>query len=461
MDLKAFYNKIVDSIYGNRKNIMTVSFSILALLLLMIVLYFSSDNFSINSEVNTMFNYIEDRQYTMAETYYEDLEKEFSEAKMNRFNKKVSKKMSSLLINNSDMYINGQITKEQYMGLINVVNVLNHINIDSSSLDGLSKRVEQMYKEENISYELAISYLQITSSLKGVSESIYEYKQNIKDIYESRNIYKEGTKQQSIKNYHEAVTSYDKVLKEDEKYYALAQSAKKECVKEMHDYYIALAKSLAEEGKYEEALKNLSYLNPYYNEEEISKLEDEYNKSISNYTMTSNDIKNLICRRSNEKKEDLSVISYLQTVNGKRYYYGEVLKDDKVINEVLVDTETKKLYSYKSDKKDYNCNYSDAYFKFNEDDGKIILSIGKESAKEILEEKFAKEEKKYKNIELLDNNQIEKYMNDDLKNMIEKNGNIYYYFSIKMGWFKPKETYMVNIYDKTTYVLTDDEVIYK
>ena len=74
MDLKAFYNKIVDSIYGNRKNIMTVSFSILALLLLMIVLYFSSDNFSINSEVNTMFNYIEDRQYTMAETYYEDLE---------------------------------------------------------------------------------------------------------------------------------------------------------------------------------------------------------------------------------------------------------------------------------------------------------------------------------------------------------------------------------------------------
>ena len=191
MDLKAFYNKIVDSIYGNRKNIMTVSFSILALLLLMIVLYFSSDNFSINSEVNTMFNYIEDRQYTMAETYYEDLEKEFSESKMNRFNKKVSKKMSSLLINNSDMYINGQITKEQYMGLVNVVNVLNHINIDSSSLDGLSKRVEQMYKEENISYELAISYLQITSSLKGVSESIYEYKQNIKDIYESRNIYKE------------------------------------------------------------------------------------------------------------------------------------------------------------------------------------------------------------------------------------------------------------------------------
>ena len=89
----------------------------------------------------------------------------------------------------------------------------------------------------------------------------------------------------------------------------------------MHDYYIREAKSLAQEGKYEEALKDLSYLKPYYNEEEISKLEDEYNKYISNYTMTSDDIINLICRRSDENKNDLSVVSYLQTVNGKRYYY--------------------------------------------------------------------------------------------------------------------------------------------
>ena len=40
MNFKAFYDKIVDTIYDNRRNIMRISFSILALLLLIIVLYF-------------------------------------------------------------------------------------------------------------------------------------------------------------------------------------------------------------------------------------------------------------------------------------------------------------------------------------------------------------------------------------------------------------------------------------
>ncbi|MEW9080539.1 UbiD family decarboxylase, partial [Terrisporobacter glycolicus] len=370
MNFRAFYDKIVNLIYDNRRNIVRISFSALALLLLLIVLYFSSDNFNINNEVNTLITYIEDRQYTMAENYYDDVEKKFSNSKMSRFNKKVSKKLSSLLINNADMYINGQVTKEQYMGLVNIINVLNPISIDPENLINLGKRVDEMYKEENITYESASSFLQITSSLSGgVNEGLDEYKQNIESIYESRKIYKEGTKNQSIKKYHEAIELYDKVLKEDEKYYSLAQNAKKECIKVMHDYYINQAKSLANEGRYEEALKYLSYLSPYYDEEEINDLTDQYNKYVSNYTMTSSDIINLISRRSNENKDDLSVVSYLQTVNGKRYYYGEVMKNDKVVNEVLIDTDTKKLYSYKSDKKDYNCNYCDAYFKIDEDSG--------------------------------------------------------------------------------------------
>ena len=52
MNFKAFYDKIVDTIYDNRRNIMRISFSILALLLLIIVLYFSSDNFNINGEAD-------------------------------------------------------------------------------------------------------------------------------------------------------------------------------------------------------------------------------------------------------------------------------------------------------------------------------------------------------------------------------------------------------------------------
>lgn len=458
MDFKAFYDKVINLIYDNRQNIVRLSFSALVLLLLIIVFYFSSDRFNINNEVNTLVTYIEERQYTMAENYYDDIEKEFSDSKMSKFNKKVSKKLSLLLINNGDMYINGKITKEQYMGLVNIVNELNTVRIETTNLIDLGKRVDEMYKEENLTYESASSFLQITSSLNGINEGLDEYKQHIKILYESRQIYKEGTKNQSIKKYHEAINLYDKVLKEDEKYYSLAKNAKEECIKVMYDYYINQAKSLADEGKYEDALKYLSYLNPYYDEDEINNLEDKYNKYISNYTMTSNDIINLIARRSNDNKNDLSVISYLQTVNGKRYYYGEVIKNDKVINEVLIDTETKELYSYKSDKKDYNCSYSDAYFKIDENSGEIIFSINEDYAKSILEDKLKENEKKYNSIELLDEEKQEKYINDDLESMINKNGNIYYYLMVKKGWFRPKEIYLVNIYDKTTYNLTKDKI---
>lgn len=458
MNFKEFYNKITDFIYDSRENIVRVSFLSLALLLLLIVFYFSSDNFNINNEVDTLVTYVEDRQYAMAENYYDDVEKEFSDSKMSRFNKKISKKLSLLLINKGDKYINGQITKEEYMGLINMVNALNPINIELTNLLDLGERVNQMYKEENITYESASSFLQIVSSLNGVNEKLDEYKQNIKTLYESRKVYKEGTKNQSIKKYYEAIELYNKVPEEDEKYYSLAQNAKKECIKVMYDYYINQAKSLANEGKYEQALKCLSYLSPYYDEDEINDLEEQYNKYIANYTMTSNDIINLIARRSNESKNDLSVVSYLQTVNGKRYYYGEVLKNDKVINEVLIDTATKELYSYKSDKKDYNCNYCDAYFKIDENDGHIIFSINKDNAKSILEDKLENSEKQYKTLELLDEDKQRKYINDDLQNMINENGNIYYYFIVKTGWFKPKEIYLVNIYDKTTYNFTKDKI---
>ena len=111
---------------------------------------------------------------------------------------------------------------------------------------------------------------------------------------------------------------------------------------------------------------------------------------------------------------------------------------------------------------------SDFYHKFEEDikitnNGNIVeyereVSIDKEKAKIILEDKFKEEEKKYKNIELLNDKKIEKYMNDDLKKKIEENGDIYYYFLVKTGWFKPKEVYMVNMYNKMIYTLADDKV---
>ena len=40
---------------------------------------------------------------------------------MNRLNKSVSKKINKLLLDSGDKYITGQISKEQYIGLINTI----------------------------------------------------------------------------------------------------------------------------------------------------------------------------------------------------------------------------------------------------------------------------------------------------------------------------------------------------
>ncbi len=459
MNIKEIYDEFINLINDNKDKINRVLFVSSATIILSIVFYFSSDSFSINKEVNTLLAYIDDRQYASAENYYDDVEKEFSSSKMNRYNKKVSSKLSSLIINKGDMYISGKITKEQYMGVINISNSLNDINIDLGNMISLGKRVNDMYKEENISYDIASTFLQVTSSLHGIDKNLDEYKQNIKIIYESRKIYKEATKQQSIKKYHEAIKSYDKVIKEDEKYYSYAQNAKKECINVMYDYYISQAKGFEQEGKYEEALKHISYLEPYYEDEEIALLEEKYNENILSYTMTSNDIISLVSRRSNERKENLSVTSYLQTINGKRYYYGEIIKNENVIDEVLIDTQTKDIYSYKSDKKNYNSNYSDAHFMIDENSGEIILSSKKEEAKSILQSKFEESKREVKDIKLLNSDEKQRYINSTLENMINQNGDIYYYFETKWGWFRPKEIYIMNIYDKTFYKVEGDEVI--
>ncbi|MEW9079457.1 hypothetical protein, partial [Terrisporobacter glycolicus] len=95
------------------------------------------------------------------------------------------------------------------------------------------------------------------------------------------------------------------------------------------------------------------------------------------------------------------------------------------------------------------------------DSVQIIFYINKDEAKSILEDKLKENEKDYNSIELLGEDKQEKYSNDEVKNMIKQNGNIYYYFTVKAGWFnwfKPKEIYMINIYDKTVYNLENDKV---
>ena len=149
-------NKCLDIIDNNRKAIITVSLSILGLILLALVFFVSSDEVSVGNEANILLKNIEQRKYSIALENYQEWEKEFSTSKMNRLNKSVSKKINKLLLDSGDRYIDDQISKEYYLGLINTINSLENINIDLKKIVDQASRVDEMYANENIDYEKAI-----------------------------------------------------------------------------------------------------------------------------------------------------------------------------------------------------------------------------------------------------------------------------------------------------------------
>ena len=457
MDFKKFFDTFKDKVCDifnkmkeNKKYFVGLSMSFVAFLMLLVVIFFSS-NYNVKKDADILVDNISNRRYTEAYQYYENLEKEFSASKMNKLNKIASKKLTALVVNSGDKYISSEISKEQYIGLINIINALDDIYIDVDQLLDVVTRVEEMYIDENISYEKAYSYMEITMTLKEVYQSLDEYKNNIKTINESRKVYEQGSKFQQIKKYKEALDKYNKVVEDDKKYFSLAKNKKEECIELMYDYYLSQSKSSASQGDYEEALIYLSYLKPYYKQDEkIEELENNYRKKVSIYILSSDDILNLISKRSKIDAELLSVMSYQQTIDKEIYYYAEVVKDDKIINEVLIEAKNKKIYSYKSEKVDYKCDYSDGFYKVDED-GKYLFAISSKEAATLVKDKLSNKKEDY--------NKLEMKSKEEINKLVDKNNDIYHYALVKKGWFSiKKEVYLVDMYNKTVYKCVDNKI---
>lgn len=460
MNLKEKFDECIDFIDSKKKSIITVSLSILGCIVLIIIFLVSSDELSVSKESNILAKNIEERKYSIALDNYESWEKEFSQSKMNRLNKLVSKKINKLLLDSGDKYIVGQISKEQYIGLINTVNALENINVDLKKIIEQANRVDEMYQEENVEYDIAISYINTASIINGMANSLDTYKNNIEEINQSRKLYKSALKDQTNKNYYEAITSYNKVLQVDKKYYELANKNKKECIDLMYNYYIDKSKEANKNGNYEEALQYIDYIKEYYMDDEtILELEKQYQTNLAMYTLTTDDILNLIAKKSDKKKANLSVNSFQQMVDDEKYYYTEVYEYDTLIDEVLIDAKSKKIYSYKDSNKDYKTNYSDGYFRVISD-GSIQFAISEEKAQLILEKKLAEKQNKYKKIISVSNDKIEKYIDNevDLEEKLKNDGDVYYYKVVNKGLFKKKEVYIINMYTEKLYSIDDDGI---
>ncbi|MCC0694309.1 UbiD family decarboxylase [Clostridioides sp. ES-S-0048-02] len=457
MNFRDLFEKTVDFIDEKRKSIVAVSLSALGILVLIIVFFLSSNEFSVGNEANELLKIVEKRQYSIAVDYYASVDKKFSDSKMERFNKSISKKINKLLLNSGDKYLDGDISQESFIGLINTVKSLDKININVDDLITQANRVGEMYKEENITYNVAISYINTISILNGIGSNLDVYKQNVETIKESRDVYDSAVKDQKVYKYYDAIEKYNKVLKEDEKYYNLAQSAKKQCVEEMYDYYISKAEEANTSGDYEKALQYIDYLKEDYSDDEkVQSLEKKYKKNLSLYTLTSDDIINIISKKSGKEKANLSINSLPQMVKNDKYYYAEVYEYDKLINEVLISAKTKDLYSYKDGKKDYKVDYGEGYFRILED-GSYQFGITKDKAKFVLTNTLDEKENKYKKVDILDIEKADKYVKSkkSLEELFGKQKNIYYYAVVNKGLFRGKEVYAINIYNEKIYSISE------
>lgn len=458
--MKGFFEKIIEFIDRNNKIIIKCALTVLGIIFISMFIMFTTDSFSVSSESNKLVGYIEKRNYSEAISYYDKIKAEFSDTKMNRLSKSLSKKVNKILITYGDKYIKGEIGKDYFISLINIVNELDTVYIDTDNIINQAKRVNDLYLQEKISYNTAIGYIQAVSTLKISKNEINVYAKKIDVIEDSRKIYNEGLENQSKKMYKEAIENFDKVIPDDKRYYELAQDKKEECIKEMYEYYIEKAKMENKNGNYNTALEHIDYLKQYYLDDEyLNELSSEFEKNLEMYNMTNEEVIQLISKKSGIEVVDLKANIFQQMLNGSKYYYADTFVGKDKIDEFLIDPRNKKVYSYLDEQKSYNNSYGDGHWRAKAN-GNVEFTISKSTAQSILEKKLNEINEKFKHVTIEEKEKALKYVDnkDALHKFIGKKNDIYYYCVVNRGFFKAKEVYLINPYSKEIYKIDESSI---
>ena len=454
------FEKFIEFIDRNNKIIVRGCVTLLGIIVIAIFIFISADSFTVTNESDQLLDYIEQRNYSLSVSYYDKVKKEFSPQKMERFSKSFSRKVNKVLMNYGDKYIKGEIGKEYYISLINIINELDTINLDMESILNQVKRVNELYLAEKLTYNSAMGYMQAISNLKISKNDIDSYTKKIEVIEDSRKIYNLGLQYQNKKMYKEAIENYDKVISEDKKYYELAQKKKETCIDQMYDYYIEKAQNENQKGEYQNAIEYINYLKEYYiDDAKLNELSKEYEKNLQKYTLNNDEIINLISKKSGINRSNITINAYQQIIYGNKYYYVEAFNNGEQIDEFLVEARSRKLYSYLDENKSYNNYYSDGYWRRLEN-GQIDFSISKNNAESILEKKLSEKNEKYKYIRVEDKDKALRYVkNSEIVDKFIKNRNdIHYYLVVNRGIFKSKKVYMMNVYTKQIYIIDENGI---
>ena len=461
MGLKLYIDKIVEYIDVNSKKIITITISILATLVLSIVLFIGIGNMSVSKEVDTLIKYMEQRKYSQAISYYDKVKDDLDSKKEERFEANVGKKLNKMILDYGSRYLNKEIGKEYLIGFVNTIDKMKTIQLDGESILKQSEEVKNLYVNDKIDYKTANGYINAVSNLNIAKYEIESYSTVINTYEQSRVVYKDAMEKQEKKLYKEAIESYKKVIKEDTKYYKLAQEKIDECIYIMYDYYIAKAEEYNKEGNYSEALETINYLQKHYSDDEkVFELHQKYTKNFDKYNMNNTEVVNLLIKKIKVNREKLNVGIYQEMVGDSKYYYVEAFEQNKIINKFLIDSKTKKLYGYLDNDVIYNDNGVDGYWRKNKE-GITEFAISKDEAISLVKDKTKQSTVKLRDIQYIKKEKALRYFNKNYEKNINKlhegKYDINYYILAKSGLFK-KYVFIVDPYKNEVYYCSENGI---
>ena len=159
-----------------------------------------------------------------------------------------------------------------------------------------------------IEYEEYLQYEQVIEPLFFSNDEVIETIGQVEKYYQSQRAYLKGFSLQQQGLIEEAIDSYQEVMFNDEYYYELAKTQRRECIQSIKNQYLTEANEYYEQKNYIEAIRRLDYLTQTDQDELVNALKWYYESEF--YVEAIKTVDDFLA-----KDELASAISYLQQIS--------------------------------------------------------------------------------------------------------------------------------------------------
>ena len=161
------------------------------------------------------------------------------------------------------------------------------LNVDSDYRERIKNDLEpamisryqyyaNLYMLRKIEYEEYLQYEQVIEPLFFSNDEVIETIGQVEKYYQSQRAYLKGFSLQQQGLIEEAIDSYQEVMFNDEYYYELAKTQRRECIQSIKNQYLTEANEYYEQKNYIEAIRRLDYLTQTDQDELVNALKWYY-----------------------------------------------------------------------------------------------------------------------------------------------------------------------------------------